>query len=598
MSADNLHLGLHARWRWRAALDDWSRIVGRRPWLFTSFAATLAIAFGALRTLRRATTPWAVLPDYDYWGNISSLITERGLAITLAGLFRYNNEHIVVVPKLIYAANYLLTSGSNIGLIVYSICAGAACAVLLLLLARDLLRDTPARWVFCAVLFPLALFSAKLSHSYYFGMSGTIWLTADLLVILSMASLAKAAKVQSIAWLLTSLLVALLGALTYSTAIYALLVLLVFCGVFLFAPRFRGRIPWPILTGVAAIVLAVLAILLIYRPHPKGHPPLDFDPIGLAGFVLVYSGGAISNGYWQPVMGLAILAAGALAIRRLLAQGRGGDILLWVALFLFAPFNALMTGIGRLGFGLIAATSSRYQSVTAISLIAAIALVLAALPKDSASRSAKRIRAAAIIALAAMAVFFITNSRSTKLYAKRLEAKPGAEIALRLNIAGDQHIRAATPAMNQVHLILPALRATRHVPFDTRSRCEEFMGQRLPAASGASAGSIESMARYTVSREARTAIELSGWAVQDGRPAKCIAVVDGDGIVIGAGVSASKRPDPSTQRLLRIGWEAVARHPRRMPVCAFALFRGNSDWAPLANCQAEIGRAEMDPLNP
>jgi hypothetical protein len=328
-------------------------------------------------------------------------------------------------------------------------------------------------------------------------------------------------------------------------------------------------------------------------------PPLNFDPIGLAAFVLTYLGGSVSNGYWQPVMGLAILGAGALAIRRLLAEGRGYDILLWVALFLFAPFNSLMTGIGRLGFGLKAAMSSRYQSVTAISLIAAIALVLAALPKENLSRRSIRIRTAAIGALVMVAVFFVTNSKSIKLYSKRIEYKPIAEVAMRLGIAGDQHFRAASPAMKQIRTIFPALRAAHHVPFNTRTRCEDFLGQRLGGASTATAGAVESMATYTVSRKKkRTAIELSGWAVQAGEPAECIAIVDGDGIVIGAGVPASRRPDPSTLRPLRIGWKAVASYPQRMPVCAFALFPGNWDGAPLANCQTGMGRAEMNSLNP
>src|SRR5581483_9252897 len=146
---------------------NFCHVVERRPRLVAFIAAATALAIGAGLTFRRATTPWAVLPDYDYWANITGLITENGVVLDLPSLFRHNNEHLVVIPKLIYLANYLLTSGSNIGLIIYSICAGAVCATLLLLLARDLLRDTPARWAICGVLFPLAMFSAKLSHSYY-----------------------------------------------------------------------------------------------------------------------------------------------------------------------------------------------------------------------------------------------------------------------------------------------------------------------------------------------------------------------------------------------------------------------------------------------
>ena len=107
------------------------------------------------------------------------------------------------------------------------------------------------------------MFSGKLSHSYFYGMSGTIWLTADLFVILSAAALSQAAKLRSTAWLVASLLAALLGVLTYSTAIYSLLVLLVFCGVMLVVPKFRGRFPWPAPAGITAVILAVITVWLV-----------------------------------------------------------------------------------------------------------------------------------------------------------------------------------------------------------------------------------------------------------------------------------------------------------------------------------------------
>ena len=48
---------------------------------------------------------------------------------------------------------------------------------------------------------------------------------------------------------------------------------------------------------------------------------------------------------------------------------------------------------------------------------------------------------------------------------------------------GDQHIKAATKSMSQVSRVLPALRELQHVPFNGRSRCEDFVGQHLPTAS-------------------------------------------------------------------------------------------------------------------
>src|SRR5581483_10834821 len=142
--------------------------------------AALSTLFASALMFKRATTPWASLPDNDYWWNIAGIITEQGVRLDPSALFRHNNEHIVLIPKLIYAANYLATSGSNIGLIVYSIVAGALCSTLLLTLVRAALLDSPLRLAICALLFPLIMLSTKLTHSYFLGMSGAIWLTADL----------------------------------------------------------------------------------------------------------------------------------------------------------------------------------------------------------------------------------------------------------------------------------------------------------------------------------------------------------------------------------------------------------------------------------
>jgi hypothetical protein len=247
-----------------------------------------------------------------------------------------------------------------------------------------------------------------------------------------------------------------------------------------------------------------------------------------------------------------------------------------------------MTAIGRLGFGMKAAFSSRYQSVTAISLIALMALVLAALPKEN-TRGAVRARVLGLAVLVIAAVFLITNNKTTKMYTKRLERKPIAEVALRLNIASDQHLRAATSAMEQLYTTLPALRAAHHVPFNTHSRCEEMLGRHLAPASNIPVGSIDNLRVYTVSHETRPAIELAGLAARAGHTAECVAIVDGNGIVIGAGISTDLRSDAYSRA--PFGWKAVASYPQSTPVCAFALFPNGDVWFPLANCQARIADA-------
>jgi len=559
----------------------------RTPVFVAIAALTTAIAAGL--TFRRAITPWSSLPDSDYWGNISGLITESGVRLDLANLFRHNNEHIVVIPKLIYAANYLATSGSNTGLIIYSLAVGIACTGILLALARETLRDTPWRLMLCPLLFPLVMFSAKLTHSYFLGMSGAIWLTADLFVIAGAAALARAVATESAPWLLVSLFAGVLGVLAYSTAIYLLIVLVIFCVAKLLRPKLPGPGSRPLLLGTLAAALLVLGLGLAFRNAPQAEPDFAFDLPDLVEFVLVYLGNALATWPLRLVAGIVILAAGAASIWRLAVERRITEALLWVILFFFALFNALMTGIGRLGYGVKIAASSRYQSVTAITLIATIVLVLAALPESASSRREVLWRNVAFVALLVCAVLIAIDRSYVANYTARNERKVVAEIAMRQGIEGNQHLKAVTPAFTQLKRSIPTLRAARHAPFHWQSRCEERLGQHLAAPAGPAAGRLETISAYDMSRGGGRALELSGWAERDGVAAECILLADSAGTAIGAGALVSRRHDveqAAARSLGLVGWKGVASVPASSHVCAYALFPSESEPVPLADCQA------------
>ena len=116
----------------RSALAAARRLVEERVKALAVLIFLLVTAIAAGMTFLRAITPWSTLADSDYWGNLSGIVTETGVRLSLDTLFRHNNEHIVVIPKLVYAANYLITSKSNTGLIVYSLAVGIAITALLL----------------------------------------------------------------------------------------------------------------------------------------------------------------------------------------------------------------------------------------------------------------------------------------------------------------------------------------------------------------------------------------------------------------------------------------------------------------------------------
>ena len=86
-------------------------------------------------------------------------------------------------------------------------------------------------------------------------------------------------------------------------------------------------------------------------------------------------------------------------------------------------------------------------------------------------------------------------------------------------------------------------------------------------------------------------------AERDGVTAECIVLVDGTGTAIGAGALVARRPDveqEAARSLGLVGWKGVASVPASSPVCALALFPGESEPVPLAGCQS-VGEGAATP---
>jgi hypothetical protein len=281
------------------------------------------------------------------------------------------------------------------------------------------------------------------------------------------------------------------------------------------------------------------------------------------------------------------------------ADRRINDALLWIILFLYAPFDGLVFGAARLIHDPNSADASRFQSVAAISLIAAIALLLAALPKASAVRRTMLLRAAAIGSLVIAGVVLVANRAHVKHYVGKNEIKVLGEIAFRQGLESNEHLLAAIHIGQQEQLerLLPVLRLANHVPFNMATRCEKKLGQHFEETAVPSSGAIEGASIYTRFDNKGRAIEVKGWAEQGGTPAECIVIIDGSGTAIGAGASMLARPDierDQERSLGRVGWSAVAPLPQVMPVCALAFFPANDGPVPLASCLNNLAAERRD----
>ena len=154
-------------------------------------------------------------------------------------------------------------------------------------------------------------------------------------MILSLAALARALATKASIWLVLALVAALCGILTYSTAIYALIAVLVVSVAALMWRPLRAAWPKPTIIAVLVACVFVLAALLIYRSHPQGHPPLSFAPLPLISFVLIYLGNALPlPTRLHPLGGLLLLTAGGVSIWRLVKLGHEKEnLFFWTSAF-------------------------------------------------------------------------------------------------------------------------------------------------------------------------------------------------------------------------------------------------------------------------
>jgi len=158
-------------------------------------------------------------PYEDYWADTATIEKFYQGHLNFQDLIMaHNNAHRILIPRLLFFADYKLVSGNNQLLIFISL----ICKFLLILLANVLLRDqkTTTRIVLNAVLFSAVLNSATAYHTVF-----NINFQWDLMILFSCLSLyfyVKACEVvhqERLYYLVMSFLLCLLGILSNGGAL-------------------------------------------------------------------------------------------------------------------------------------------------------------------------------------------------------------------------------------------------------------------------------------------------------------------------------------------------------------------------------------------
>lgn len=468
----------------------------------------------------------------DYWSVLLRVTTPDG-SFEPAGLWVLQNEHPLLLPSFLYWLDAQLFAGDNRALGYLTV--GIA-AITVLLLRAALPRNLPPVLRACLVVGASALvFSLHGIHNFAVGMSGSAWLTANLLVVVSLLCARRG-------WWVAAWLVGVLACATYGTAFAVWPVL------FLMAAM-RGERWWrrivPIVLGAA-----VLLVWLQLRPHvTPGQEPADDVGTVLYAFLTVL--GHLWTGTSPDLAAIAGTAVlfGLLALLTVPAA-RVRRLWFWWALALYAVLASGMIATARMDFGSGAGLASRY---TSLSVLAAVPLlvILTTVGFRRAPRNAPRF---ALVAVGVGLLGFALGAPTVKVVRDAISDVPLRAVAIRAEL--DNRFWYGLPSTSR---LAPRLRAMDHYPFtdDFTLGCGGTEGgteggpelgdrldlddmrpmpspdERRPRATGA----IDE-----VERHGDTSL-LRGWATGGREPVRCVVVVDATGEVTGGGQYHLPRPD-------------------------------------------------------
>ena len=518
----------------------------------------------------------------DYYAILNIVVdgteikTDLGTWLTLK-----SNEHTVTFPALVYLANIALTNGDNRGLSAFALLLLLAqFAVLLRLLRPSEGWSQPEKAVVGFVV-ACFVFTPVITHSVIMGFSGTIWFFSNLCTVLAVAVLALLRGPANV-WLATA--IGVFGAFVYSTNFSLWPALVV--GAWLL------RIPWKRLAIIAAGGALILAYnALTYQPLPWHPEPNTSHPALLVAHTLVYLGNVLANEPWAAALAAVVgcgLSAACVALG-VVANGRRvpARFVPWIMIQLYVIGNAVGTAVGRSGFGVRQALSSRYGSLTALFWIALLAMMLEILRQHW--KTTSRAPAALIgpIAAVAIAVVATVNAGIPTLrgYLDRAGRQPLAAQALYLGLTDPSVLGILTPAPHQIGWVLPFLKEVGHVPFDrspelpVASLEQDQVEQSLPADLRGNFDGFD--------LRGAAAARLQGWVQSSGAPIEHVVIADDQGQVRAAMVCGQKRPDVAAaigRQAERSGWTGfIRRDTKPLRLRAYAKREGDERWFRLPN---------------
>jgi hypothetical protein len=468
----------------------------------------------------------------DYWYVLIRIAHSDG-SFRPRGLLTPQNEHPLMIPGALYWLDARLADGDN-RVLGYLVIVVAAISVLLL---RAALPHTLPPVVRAGIVVAASglVFSLQGLHMFVRSMSGSAWLTANLLVIAALV-LASRRKWWA-AWV-----VGILATASYGTA-FALWPALAVLAT-LHKERWRTRL---IPLGIGVVVVGIWYIL---KPTVWVGGAATHD-IGS----LIYTFLSIVGKMWTADNAGFAVIAGALmlvvyAVLTTNKAAREPGLRFWWALTVYAVLACGMIAMARVDFGADFGLSSRYSSLAVLVSIPLIVLLSVVLYKGV-RRNGQKI---AITAVALGVLGFALGLPTAALIRNQITEHPLEAVAM---VAGyGDEMGPILPPEKYLRVTLEAL---HHYPFngsfslgcggpELGSKIDLGATTALPKPGARSPDGAAGIVDFVDPRGEASIV--SGWATGGtGGPGdpldqvRCTLVVDGDGKVVGGGVSRMTRSE-------------------------------------------------------
>lgn len=551
------------------------------------------------------------LPTFDYWWIIKKFYSIDGFSLDPSHWFFNNNEHLVFIPSLVYAINIILTKGSNIGLSLFAVAFALGYLIILIKMLPPQIKENKLSH-FCVILWlAFCCFTPAAVHNWMRGFSGVIWMSANLFVMASIFYLHKLGKNlenhpennkknqnQQLILLATSLGFALLGYLSYSTA---LAIWPVLCAVALVL-RWPKFITW---SYVGATTIIFIVFLLFYKT-PNHHPQLSLNILDVIQYFFVYLGAIFSYDLaLATIFGiLGVSATIALIVYWLSPKGEliRTQWLPWLAVQCYILGTAFLASVSRSGadqegFGVGQARSSRYASLPGLfwaSLILLTILAIMEWQKNSQKKRLFLLPMGAIATLLTIAMYTVSAQAGEEIFF-RAKYQPLVTLASQLGIKDPELIKERVGNRPEAFLSLQeTLKAHGLVPFKKDIKQDNFCisinNQKLES-SELITKPQDNLKGYfdTMTSFSPQASRGAGWVGDPDNKIKCLVILNQEQKVRGFGMTGFIRAD--VQKLLGPGYELSGWKgyfevlPEDKSFQAYAMFKDGGKPVVLRNIQ-------------